>query len=256
MTKNLYLLFILFLVQTLSAQNNLYVVYNTSTFFSKSQSTLLASKTHAVYEDGFLSADALDGDIGDNEYLLGGMNKSRIYQSIDNPNLIKLQIFKNNNPDSMIRKDYNLRDEMPEMNWIINHDKPTTEILGYTCQEATVEFRGSKFIAYFTNDIPTTFGPWKFHGLPGLILSVKSQDNPAIYWEAEEITYPSKVDIPSEPNIEIFNMTLQEHIEEIDNFAENVGKNMAAKFGTTYQPVPPQLKRSKSVERKYEWETW
>lgn len=133
MTKNLYLLFILFLVQTLSAQNNLYVVYNTSTFFSKSQSTLLASKTHAVYEDGFLSADALDGDIGDNEYLLGGMNKSRIYQSIDNPNLIKLQIFKNNNPDSMIRKDYNLRVEMPEMNWIINHDKPTTEILGYTC---------------------------------------------------------------------------------------------------------------------------
>lgn len=256
MTKNLYLLFILFLVQTLSAQNNLYVVYNTSTFTSKSKSTLLASKTHSVYEDGFLSADALDGDIGDNEYVLGGMNKSRIYQSIDNPNLIKLQIFKNNNPDSMIRKDYNLRDEIPAMNWIINHDKPTTEILGYACQEATVEFRGSKFIAYFTNDIPTTFGPWKFHGLPGLILSVKSQDNPAIYWEAEEITYPSKVDIPGEPNIEIFNMTLKEHIEEIDNLTEQIFKNYIAKSGANFQFTPPSERRSKSVERKYEWETW
>ena len=89
-----------------------------------------------------------------------------------------------------------------------------------------------------------------------MILSIKSQKNPAIYWEAEEITYPSKIDISSEPKIEIFNMTLKEHIEEIDNLTEQIFKNYIAKSGANFQFTPPSERRSKIVERKYEWETW
>lgn len=50
-------------------------------------------------------------------------------------------------------------------------------ILGYDCQEATTEFRGRKYTAYFTPEVPVQNGPWKFHGLPGLILEVSMDKN-------------------------------------------------------------------------------
>ena len=42
----------------------------------------------------------------------------------------------------------------------------------FNCQNASIEFRGRTFIAWFTTDIPVGFGPYKFKGLPGLILEV------------------------------------------------------------------------------------
>ena len=51
-----------------------------------------------------------------------------------------------------------------------------TKILGYTCQKALGEFRGRKYIAWFTSDIPLSDGPWKFCGLPGLILAVQDTE--------------------------------------------------------------------------------
>ena len=46
-------------------------------------------------------------------------------------------------------------------------------ILGYKCQKAKGKFRGREYIAWFSSDIPRSDGPWKFCGLPGLILAVQ-----------------------------------------------------------------------------------
>lgn len=48
----------------------------------------------------------------------------------------------------------------------------TQTILGHKCQRATCRFRGRDFVAWFAPDIPVRCGPWKFQGLPGLILKV------------------------------------------------------------------------------------
>lgn len=48
----------------------------------------------------------------------------------------------------------------------------TKQVLGYTCQKAECDFRGRHYVAWFTPDIPISDGPWKFNGLPGLILEV------------------------------------------------------------------------------------
>lgn len=48
----------------------------------------------------------------------------------------------------------------------------TKVILGYPCKLASTEFRGRKYDAWFTSEIPLNNGPWKFSGLPGLILEV------------------------------------------------------------------------------------
>lgn len=54
--------------------------------------------------------------------------------------------------------------------WRIGPEKAT--VAGYPCQRATVRFAGRAFEAWFTREIPISEGPYKFHGLPGLIVKV------------------------------------------------------------------------------------
>jgi GLPGLI family protein len=91
-------------------------------------------------------------------------------------------VYKNLKEDSMIVRDVNHFDPvlfhespMPKMNWtIINEFK---KIGTFNCQKAQINFRGRKYIAWFTNLIPVSHGPWKFYGLPGLILEVSDEEN-------------------------------------------------------------------------------
>lgn len=63
---------------------------------------------------------------------------------------------------------------IPLQNWTILPD--TLSVVGYVCQKATCSFRGRDFIAWFAMDLPVRDGPWKFGGLPGLILKVYDID--------------------------------------------------------------------------------
>lgn len=50
-------------------------------------------------------------------------------------------------------------------------------ISGYLCKKAEVLFAGRKWIAWYAMEIPVNAGPYKFYGLPGLILDVKDSNN-------------------------------------------------------------------------------
>lgn len=54
--------------------------------------------------------------------------------------------------------------------WAIKEIK--SKIFGYNVQKAETDFGGRKWIAWFTNEIPINDGPYKFFGLPGLILKI------------------------------------------------------------------------------------
>lgn len=51
------------------------------------------------------------------------------------------------------------------------------DVLGYSCQKATCRFRGRDYVAWYAADIPLRYGPYKFGGLPGLILEMSDTQN-------------------------------------------------------------------------------
>ena len=66
-------------------------------------------------------------------------------------------------------------ENIPMQEWTID-DESAKEILGYQCRRATCDFRGRKYIAWYSDEIPVAEGPWKFGGLPGLIMEVSDSE--------------------------------------------------------------------------------
>lgn len=73
-------------------------------------------------------------------------------------------------PDCLERYNSFYIESIPEQNWQMFDE--TEMVAGYLCQKATCNFRGRNYTAWFAIDIPMSLGPWKFCGLPGLILKV------------------------------------------------------------------------------------
>lgn len=66
---------------------------------------------------------------------------------------------------------YSYSEPTPDIIWEIKND--TLKVLNYVCQKAIGQFRGRSYVAWFTPEINISEGPWKFTGLPGLILKVE-----------------------------------------------------------------------------------
>ena len=90
-------------------------------------------------------------------------------------------------PNGLLSFNY-YKESYPSQTWDIGTEK--TAILGHDCQKATTRWRGRTFTAWFAADIPAQAGPWKFGGLPGLILKVEDTDS--LYrFEAVELSTQS-----------------------------------------------------------------
>lgn len=97
-----------------------------------------------------------------------------------NPGTSSFEIFKNYptkkmtiteiGGESFLGGTFIYEETIPTFNWEIKND--TSTILSYLCQKAIVTFSGRTYEAWFTQDIPINNGPWKFNGLPGLILKI------------------------------------------------------------------------------------
>lgn len=59
--------------------------------------------------------------------------------------------------------------------WKIGPEKAS--ISGYSCQRATTNFAGRAYEAWFTREVPISEGPYKFYGLPGLIVKINDLAN-------------------------------------------------------------------------------
>ena len=70
--------------------------------------------------------------------------------------------------------DYFVEKTNDEMKWKLF---PDTQLYNeYKLQKATTEFGGRKWIAWFSNDVNISEGPYKFSGLPGLIVEIYDEE--------------------------------------------------------------------------------
>ncbi len=72
-------------------------------------------------------------------------------------------------------------DSVLELSWELSSEE-SSNILGYECNKATVDFAGRSYTAWFTSDLPLPFGPYKFGGLPGLIIKIEDAEKQFV-WE-------------------------------------------------------------------------
>lgn len=69
---------------------------------------------------------------------------------------------------------YKVSEDRP-INWKISTEKK--KIGEFQTQKATTHFAGRNWIAWFTTDVPIQDGPYKFSGLPGLIVEIADEKN-------------------------------------------------------------------------------
>lgn len=96
--------------------------------------------------------------------------------------------------------------ENPKFNWQIQDETKT--ILGYSAQKATTHFAGRDYTVWFSPAISIPDGPYKFFGLPGLILEATSIDEDykfvaigikkTSFFPIKEIPYASSSEAPKE----------------------------------------------------------
>lgn len=86
------------------------------------------------------------------------------------------RVFKNRVENEIItinpiyNKDYAYSEPISIISWQIH---PKTQVIGeLNCQMATGSFAGRDYIAWFTTEIRIPEGPYKFNGLPGLIVRI------------------------------------------------------------------------------------
>ena len=146
-----------------------------------------------------------------------------------------------------------VKDNYNELKWDITPD--TKDVAGYKCTKATTTFRGRTWIAWFTPQIPVPFGPWKLHGLPGLILEASEFSNRYIY-KAIAIKF-SKGNVFStnfSKLMKAYNnqpITYKQFLTDKDEYLDNAYKKMSQETNSevSRQKFPPN-----GLELKYEWD--
>ena len=78
-------------------------------------------------------------------------------------------------------------DSTARMDWTLTED--TATVCGYACRKATARFRGRDWTAWYAEKLPEDAGPWKLHGLPGLILRAEA-DSGLLRFEAVQVRVP------------------------------------------------------------------
>jgi GLPGLI family protein len=63
--------------------------------------------------------------------------------------------------------------KLPKIDWKISED--TLRINDILCQKATAFVKGRTYNVWFAPTLPFSTGPWKLHGLPGLILEASDE---------------------------------------------------------------------------------
>jgi len=156
---------------------------------------------------------------------------------------IGLKVFTDKNNSRIVSRDmigkdiFIVHDHIEPIQWQIK--STSKKIDNYTCLMAVAEFRGRIYTAWFTPDIPVSFGPWKLHGLPGLIVEVSDQSKEVCFYlkSIKGENHSNQVAAPTDGTLVNFNEFMSKYLLHTQKEEEN-GRLMAEQLGIEgFQPI-------------------
>ncbi|MCT3758181.1 GLPGLI family protein [Elizabethkingia anophelis] len=159
---------LIFVVNICSAQSfrfeyELSIIYDTLSsnpqkFNTALEITPIAKK---FYDMDVYKYDSIQSKKGRSGYMNTGFDQ----------NLVKLKSDQINHTfHNISNDDWFQLESKDEIKWKITEERKNNK--GYKLQKATGDFGGREWTAWFTQDIPIPEGPYKFGGLPGLIIEI------------------------------------------------------------------------------------
>lgn len=120
------------------------------------------------------------------------------------------------------------QNSMSAENWTLISDADST-IRGLKVYKAECQFGGRKWMAWFTPEIPVSDGPYKFSGLPGLILKLDSSEGDySFHISGIERDLPIEA-FPPVPDHQVISETRFKEIQQI--IADNPFAQLQSKGG-------------------------
>lgn len=110
-------------------------------------------------------------------------------------------------------------EELKLFDWKLLSD--TSTIAGYKVRKASCNFGGRSWVAWFSPDIPYNDGPYKFNGLPGLILKIYDTRLHYVF-EIKSIVKPVKYTPIELEERDYYQTTKFNYFKARDNFYKNI----------------------------------
>lgn len=141
-----------------------------------------------------------------------------------------------------------------EQSWEIVGDSTAT-ILGYECVMAQSDYHGRQWKAWFAPELSLPFGPWKLHGLPGLIL--RAEATGGFSFEATGLEKSDKIMKPIYNQSNYDSTSRLKALAEDEYYENNKMQMLQAKYGNTIQignlqhPESPKYTSRWAIECDY-----
>lgn len=107
-----------------------------------------------------------------------------------------------------------------------NLEEETDTICGYVCKKATGEYGGRTWTAWYAQEIPAAFGPWKLCGLPGLVMAANDAENIHRFEAIGFRNGTTLIVAPDFPNV--VSVTREKFVKAKNKFEENPMGNLPA----------------------------
>ncbi|WP_426478445.1 GLPGLI family protein [Chryseobacterium sp. CBSDS_008] len=213
-----------------------YVPDSTDTLNSKIEDFTLFVENGKSYfvSDNFLKRDSILNSIQKKQGI--GFNFANTPNTRFRSVVIKDSGIKNISFYDNILKYYFSYQETPNFNWKLISEKK--KIGDYSCSKAETVYAGRTWIAWYTTEISINEGPYKFNGLPGLIIQISDTKDDYNF----ELISIKKGNFPNDNTVFSENylkkhkqLTKEEYLKVIKNINENI-INEASMSGLTISP--------------------
>ena len=153
---------------------------NSESIQNETMVLFIGDKISRFSSEGQYIADSIKEAYKDRERTQQSFNEMRSKMPMS---ALNFYVFKKQNSaqvsftEKIVKDNYRYIQDIDDLNWEILPE--TKEVAGFVAQKAKASFSGRDYTAWFTTEIPISEGPYKFRGLPGLILEIS--DNKGYY---------------------------------------------------------------------------